>query len=239
MKRTSLLSAAAIAALLASSSVWAGPFADFETQVRSTYAGYRVALFQTNKNDKAATLDALKGLTAQWSALTQKWSASPPPQYADDAKYPDTLKSVAAVIAQATAEADKGELAKSHETLEKIRDDLAALRERNGVVVFSDRMNAYHTKMEGVLGEGYDGFSAAGLGRLREDAAILAYLYSDIAARPPADAAGKPDYAQALGAMKASIDALQAAARAGDADAAKKAVGGLKGPYSLLFLKFG
>ena len=233
------LTAAAMAVLLsASAPAFAGPVADFEAQARAVYANYRAALFQTNKNDKAATLDALKALSGGWSALATKWSAAPP-QYGDDPAYAGTLKSVASIIDTATSEANAGNLAHSHETLEKIRDELGALRSRNGVTIFSDRMNAYHAKMEGVLGDKYDAFSVAGLGKLREDAAVLAYLYDDLAAKPPADGAGKPDYAQALAAVKASIDAVLTAARAGDATAAKKAVDGLKGPYSMLFLKFG
>lgn len=239
MKRTSILAAALLASSLLSTAAWAGPFNDFEAQARTAYAGYRAALFQTNKNDKAATEEALNGLSTKWTALIAQWGKAPPPQYVDDAKFVGTLDSVSKIIDTAKAETAKNELAKAHETLEKIRDELAALRERNGVIVFSDRMNAYHSKMEEVLAKNYNGFDAAGLAALREDAAVLAYLYTDIAARPPADGVGKDDFKQALGAFKNSVDAVVAASRGTDAAAAKKAVDSLKGPYSMLFLKFG
>ncbi len=239
MTRKSLFLATALGASLFSTIVWAGPFNDFETQVRAAYADYRGALFQTNKNDKPATEAALSALTAKWAALASKWSRQAPPQYVDDPAFPQSLANVGTIINNATTEATKGELAKAHEVLEGIRDELGKLRERNGVIVFSDRMNAYHAKMEDVLGRDYSGFDAKGMGLLREDAAVLAYLYADIAAKPPTDANGKPDFAQALGAMKNTVDALVSASRGSDAAAAKKAVDSLKGPYSMLFLKFG
>ncbi len=239
MKRAYLFAATMLATTLLSAPAWAGPFSDFEAQARTAYAGYRAALFQTNKNDKAATEEALNGLSSKWSALIAQWGKAPPPQYVDDAKFTGTLDSVTKIIDAAKAEAAKNELAKAHETLEKIRDELSALRERNGVVIFSDRMNAYHAKMEDVLAKNYTGFDASGLSTLREDAAVLAYLFAEIAAKPPADGVGKDDFRQALGALKNSVEALVAASRGNDAAAAKKAVDGLKGPYSMLFLKFG
>ena len=106
------------------------------------------------------------------------------------------------------------------------------------MIGFSDRMNAYHAKMEQILGKTYGGFDAAGFGELREDAAVLAHLAADIAAHPAAeaeDAAYKP----LLQALETSSSDLVNAARSGDVEAAKKAVGSLKVPYSKFFLKFG
>ena len=99
-------------------------------------------------------------------------------------------------------------------------------------------MNAYHAKMEDVLGKDYSGFDAAGLGALSEDAAVLAWLAADIKAHPPAEAAD-PAYGKLLDGMTDSVTALANAARSGDAAAAKSALGNLKAPYSKLFLKFG
>jgi len=52
---------------------------------------------------------------------------------------------------QSQATADAGRLADAHERLEAVRDLLAALWQRNQVVVLSDHMNAYHEAMETVL----------------------------------------------------------------------------------------
>ena len=99
-------------------------------------------------------------------------------------------------------------------------------------------MNAYHAQMERILGDGYDGLDPAEMGKLREDAAVLAYLAGDIAAHPPAEAVN-PAYQTLLDGMTASVSALVDAVRADDAAAARQAIMGLKQPYAKLFLKFG
>lgn len=217
--------------------VQAGPVADFETALRQAYGDYRVALFATNSGDAAKSQGAIDGFKAKWTALAEA-NTTPPPQYADDPDYRATLERVGEILGEAGAQAGEGRLAEAHETLEAIRDEIGALHERNGVVGFSDRMNAYHARMEEILARDYGGFDAAGVGMLREDAAVLAYLAAQIADHPPAEASD-PAYGPLLSAMRDSATALVEAARNGTPDAAAKAVAGLKVPYSKLFLKFG
>ncbi|MEQ8696814.1 MAG: hypothetical protein RLT05_09690 [Bauldia litoralis] len=216
----------------------AGPVGDFEGNLRAAYADYRSALFFTNTSDPDKASSAIDGFQEKWSALAND-NAGAPPQYADDPDYAATLAAVAGIADTAAGEVAAGKLGEAHETLEAIRDQIGHLHERNGIVTFSDRMNAYHAEMERVLGSDYGTFDAEALGRLREDAAILAYLADDIVAHPPAGAPADPAFVAALKPFEASVMALRQAARSGDAAAARKAVGGLKGPYSKLFLKFG
>ena len=217
----------------------AGPFADFERDLAGAYAPYRTALFQTNQKDKAATEQALANFEARWSGLMKAYRQTPPPQYADDVKWPDTIAAIERVLAKAKGETGKGDLVAAHETLEAIRDELGALRRRNGVVVFSDRMDAYHEKMEETLLAKYNGFDAAGLAQARDNAAVLAYLAGQIERHTPASYKADQAYKEGLAAMIASIKALQDAARADDKPALEKAVKGLKAPYSKVFLRFG
>lgn len=217
----------------------AGPIADFEGQLRDAYASYRGALFQTNQKNKQATEAALATFSQKWTAIIGRWAKAPPPQYADDASFEQVLSEVAGIVKTAGVETDVGKLAEAHQTLEKIRDLLSGLRQRNGVVTFSDRMNAYHEKMEGMLDKKYDAFSAPGLAELREDAAVLAHLVYEIAANPLAGSSSNAEYDAAFKALKGSVEAVLAAARTGDAAAAKVALQGLKKPYSQMFLKFG
>lgn len=227
-----------IAGLAAPMTAFAGPFADFERDLRDAYGQYRTALFQSNQGNAEATTKAIRSLSEKWTALEAAWGKTPPPQYADDAAYAGTLSSVQAVIEKASQQVAGGDLAKVHETLEALRAEVAGLHDRNGIVSFSDRMNAYHARMELVLGRYLAAQPDGGLAVLGEDAAVLAYLVADIAAHPAPEAAD-PAYAPALEAVTKSVQALQDAVHAGDAAAAKAAVGGLKVPYSKLFAKFG
>ena len=236
LTRRYILSLAA-AVPLASLSLQAGPFQDFESEVRMAYADYRAALFRTNTNDRAASEAAIDRTSAKWKALTSKWSASPPPQYVEDKQFGATMGKVLEILNEARVQVGKGHLAEAHETLEKIRDELAALRRRNGVIVFSDHMNAYHEQMEKVLLGKYDDFSAGGVMALRGDVAVLAYLLQEIVANPPADR--DANYGPALDAVRKSVQALNEAAAKGEADAIKAAIKTLKQPYARLFLSYG
>ena len=224
-------------ALLAQTAL-AGDFTAFEGALRSAYGDYRAALVQTSLGNAEATSKALTGFQTKWLELAATWRETPPPQYADDAGYAATLAEVSALLDEAQTIAAAGDLAKAHLTLEGVREALGALHIRNGLFTFSDRMNAYHTKMEEVLGKDYLGFSPAGIATLREDAAVLAALAQTVQDHPAPEAAVEP-YAMLVKGFLASIEALQQAARAGDAAAAKAAIGGLKPAYAKLFAKFG
>lgn len=234
-RRHALLLAAALA--LPSLPAIAGPVQDFERELRAAYADYRAALFRTNANDKAASEAAIDRMGGKWQALTAKWSATPPPQYADDKGFKGTLAKVADILGEARKEAVSGKLAEAHETLEKIRDELGALRRRNGVVVFSDRMNAYHEQMEKILLGKYDGFDARGVAALRDDTAVLAFFLQEIVVNPPADRDG--NYETALAAVRKSVEDLRQAVVTGDVTNIKAAIKTLKQPYARLFLNYG
>lgn len=234
--KTSAISLAALALAFASPAA-AGPMQDFETELRQVYADYRTALFATNSADNAVTIKSLTSLTDKWSSLTRKWGAAAPPQYAEDPGFRKTLETVAAVTSQARGEADAGKLAAAHETLEKIRDELSDLRRRNGVIVFSDHMNAYHAQMEKILLGPIAAQDEKAQMALREETAVLAYLFAAVAANPPADK--DAGFEPALKAVGDSIANLRKALESKTPAAIKAAIKALKPPYSRLFLKYG
>jgi hypothetical protein len=232
--------ATAVAALLPMpAAAFAGPFADFEKALLSAYAPYRAALIQTNQKDKAGTEKSLQAFAAQWRALMTTYRAAPPPQYADDPKWPETVAAIEATIAEATAQTVRGDLAKAHDTLEAVRDKLGELRARNNVVVFSDRMDAYHEKMEQTLAGRYDGFGTAGLDSVRENAAVLAHLAEQLERHAPPAYRSDAAFKEGLAALVASVKALQSAMREGDKAGLEKALKGLKPPYAKMFVRFG
>lgn len=226
-----------ITSLLAPSYSIAGPVLDSETQLRAAYADYRAALFQSSAGNGEATTGALDSLDEKWEALAQQWAASPPPQYADDGKLAETLTRVDQMIEAAKEEAANGDLAKVHEALEAIRGEVGDLHGRNGIIGFSDRMNAYHAEMEKVLEAAAEG-KVSDPALMRDAAAVLVYLAADVAAHPAPEAAD-PAYAPLVDAMTKSAQALHDAVAAGDAAAMKSAISALKPAYAKLFVKFG
>jgi len=230
-------SIALAAGLFCTGPVMAGPVSDFEVSMRDAYADYRSALFLTNSGKVGAAIQALDAFMRKWSVLTAA-DATPPPQYADDTGFRQTLDAVAAAVAKARTEAQGNSLSKAHETLEGVRNQISNLHERNGIIGFSDRMNAYHAEMEAILGTDYAALGTDGMGRLREDAAVLSYLAAAVAAHPPPESVN-PSYKPLLDGLLASAAALRDAARTGDIAAARPAIGALKPAYSRFFLMFG
>ena len=231
------LTAMPLALFVLCASALAGPMADFETGFRDIYASYRKALFATNSGDAEKSRRAIGDFASRWRDLVDKNASTPPPHYEDDPEWGSTLAGVSEAVGRASQLAEEGKLAQSHEVLEHIRDAIGDLHGRNGIETFSDRMNAYHAKMEQVIGMPAD--DENGRQRIVEQAAVLAYLADDMLQAPPAEALGNAEFGALAGAVKASVAALQTAARNGDTGAIKAAVSGLKMPYSKLFLKFG
>lgn len=218
--------------------VAASPFTEAEAQLRGAYGAYRAALFLSNQGKGPETLSALEKFNAAWDGLAAGWGQTPPPQYADDAGLPLTFQTVDGLIESATAQATAGDLAAAHETLEAVRDEVAALHARNGLIGFSDRMNDYHAAMEKVLTTEYSVSGAGAAAQLLADARLLDYLATQILTHP-APEADAAEYAPLMAGFVASVEAFLAAAEAGDVAATLAARGGLKPAYSKLFAKFG
>ncbi|WP_425101749.1 hypothetical protein [Tropicibacter sp. S64] len=234
----SLLSLTTALALLGTVSL-AGPVADFEAQFRDAYGTYRAVLFGTNAGKAEESAKAIGKLQDQFTTLMTEYREVPPPQYEADPAWFLTLDKAAETIETAKAEIGEGRLPEAHETLEAFRDTIGDLHVRNGVLTFSDRMNAYHAEMEHLLAVDVSALDTTGIGEIRERAAVLSYLANDLLAHPPSEAAGCDEYASLSKAFGGSVDTLLTAVRSGDVEAVKGAVGGLKVPYSKLFLKFG
>ncbi|WP_444454858.1 hypothetical protein ACTTAI_05795 [Rhodobacter capsulatus] len=230
------IKAAAAVVMLSTGAAMAGPVSDFEAVLRGAYAPYRTALFATNMNAPDKALAALEAFHDGWGKVID--TASGAPQYADDKGLVQTLAAVSAKAEIAGAAVRAGQMAQAHEALEGIRDDIGALHERNGMIGFSDRMNAYHAAMEAVLAVPSEALDAVGMEGMREQAGVLAYLAADIAAHPAPEAAA-PEYAPLHAAFQASVAGFVEAVRSGDPGAVTKAIGALKAPYSKFFVAFG
>ena len=236
MKLTS--SVIALAAGVLAFPAFAGPVADAEAALRQAYGSYRAALFLSNQNKGPETAQALMKFDAAWDGLSASWQAAPPPQYADDAGLSVTFGAVNSLVEMASAQVESGDLAAAHATLEEVRDEIGALHTRNGLIGFSDRMNAYHAAMEEVLATDYAALGDAAPAHLMADATLLDYLAAQIVAHP-APEADDPAYVQLVAGFGASVAAFKEAADAGDVAAGIAAQGQLKVPYSKLFAKFG
>ena len=236
MRLKLMIALAALIALVAAP-VSAGPFRAAEDDMRDAYAIYRAALFRTNQNDAAASRETIAAFRAKWEALSAAWVRQAPPQYSDDPALGTTLTEVAATAEEAAKLEDAARIPASHEMLDRIRDQIAALRMRNGVYSFSDPVNLYHEQLEKIVTGTYDGLNAAGLAALREDIAVLEHLATELAKPGPWNRPAAVD--AALPPIRASIAAIRAAMAGSDRDALRNAIKALKPPFARMFLQFG
>jgi len=208
--------------------------------INQAYAPYRVALFRTNSQAQAESEQAMAQARQAWQAILDRFAAQPPIPYDRDPEFRASLNAVVKVYEQAAGEVGQGKLVQAHETLEQARDIMAELRRRNGVVVFSDHMNAYHTEMEHVLQQGTAMTSSPqAMLTLVQRVGVLEYLAQRLRSEAPKALLGDAEFDAALHALETSVAALQRAAMNQDVTAAREALGRLKGPYSRMFLKFG
>lgn len=208
--------------------------------MQSAYAPYRAALFRTNGKSQADAQQAMAQAQQAWNGIAERFAVKPPAPYDRDLEFASTLSKVSAVYDKATGEINVGKLPEAHETLEAVRDLMAGLRQRNGVVVFSDPMNAYHAEMEHLLIEGPKILAGPqGLQLVTAQAGVLEYLAKQLRAQAPATLLQSAEFSALLKDVEDSVQNVKKAAIGQDVTAIKDAMSKVKAPYSKLFLKFG
>lgn len=219
------------------SALAADPVTDAMT---AAYAPYRVALFRTNSKAQLESEQAIMKTSQAWQGLMAQYAKAPPAPYNLDNSFAKTLSDVSDVYAKASSEIQEKKLVEAHETLEKARDLMAEMRRRNGVIVFSDHMNAYHSEMEHMLGDGPKwAAEPQGAMLVMEKLGTMEYLAARLRSEAPATLTVDPAFAPALQAVEKSLAALREAVMAQDVAKIREALSKIKGPYSQFFLKFG
>lgn len=208
--------------------------------IQSAYGPYRAALFRTNGKSQPEAQLAIMQAQQAWASVTQRFATQSPAPYDRDTKFGGTLAQVSVVYEKAAAEIRDNKLPEAHETLEAARDLLADLRRRNGVVVFSDHMNAYHAEMEHLLIEGPKLLAGPqGLQQVMAQVGTLDYLVRQLRVQAPSSLAANAEFDGLLKDVEGSVKAVRAAVLSQDPAAVKDSMDKVKAPYSKLFLKFG
>ncbi len=208
--------------------------------INAAYPPYRAALFRTNTQAQAEAKQALQQARASWQAVIEGHGKHPPAPYDRDPQVLATLTEVTRVYERADAQVQAGQLAEAHETLEGARGLMAELRRRNGVVTYSDHMNAFHAEMEHTLAEGKTlDTSPQRLLPLMGRVGVLDYLARRLRSEAPPTLAADPAFAAALQAVEQSVQALRDALLTQEPARIRPALEQLKKPYAQMFLRFG
>ena len=228
--------------------LWAGTqggetssFLQFQQDVNDAYASYRMALIQTNKKNQTKSLESAVNFQQQWLAITEKYGAAPPEVYSADPQWYSTLIRIGDIAALSIREILSEKLSSAHDTLEAIRDQLGALRQRNQVGTFSDHVNNYHEAMESLLHlelKPYD-IDDKGLLIIREELAVLDYLAGKMKENAPAEYLKNDDFKKAMNNVLGSLKKLRQAVDEKNPDQVVQAIKELKPAYAKVFVKFG
>jgi hypothetical protein len=216
-------------------------FLQFQEDVNKAYASYRMALLQTNKKNQTKSLESALSFQQQWLTITEKHGGEPPEVYAADPQWYSTLIKIGDITALSIREILSEKLSAAHDTLEAIRDELGALRQRNQVIIFSDHVNDYHEAMESLLHlelKPYD-IDDKGLLIIREELAVLDYLADKMKENAPAEYLKKEKFDQAMKGIFSSLKKLRQAVDEKNPDKVVRAVKELKPAYAKVFVKFG
>jgi hypothetical protein len=215
--------------------------ADPVTEMMQTAnAPYRMALYKTNGKVQEEAQQAVQQAQAAWGKLASQFAAKPAAPYDRDAGFAASVMEVNQVYEQAVQQVNAGQLAQAHHTLERVRDVMADMRQRNGVVVYSDHMNAYHAQMEMIVVHGAETLAQPkGMLLMTGQVGALGYLVKQLGLQAPASLKKNDEFNGLLKAVEQSVSTLDAAVMNQDMAAAKEAASKLKGPYSKLFAKFG
>jgi hypothetical protein len=232
--------APAVAMLLALASGASNASDAFTDALQIAYGPYRAALFATNQKSVPDAQAAVEKALSAWQSLMAQVGSSVPAPYDRDTAFAQSLQRVNAIFGTAGQQVKSGALPQAHDTLEEVRDVVAELRHRNGVVVYSDHMNAYHAHMEHLLGRA-DKLPAAQADwmAMAAQVGVLEYLAEKLDSQAPAALKSQPEFVSLLQAVRKTSQSLQQAVQRQDSVQTRDALGQLKGPYSRLFLKFG
>ncbi len=232
-----LTAALVLSGVFAGTALAADPLTD---AVQAAYAPYRAALYLTNGKDAAEAATAVSRARQAWTDVATRFASAVPAPYQGDTLWPSTLTQVGAAYDKAASQVQAGQLAPAHETLEQVRDLLAGLRQRNGVVVYSDHMNAYHEEMEHVVVEGRKQLGdAAAAQALLARVGALDYLARRLRTQAPETLTRDAEFTALQAKVEESVATLKQALIKQDLPAAREAVGKVKGPYSRLFRQYG
>lgn len=126
----------------------AGETADFLAASAEAYGPYRGAVSYLRTGNHGLAALALDEMAVRWQALCDRFRERPPAEFAADPAWRDSLDEITRRIEQARARLEAGDPKGTASVLGPIRAELGDLRRRNGIVTFSDRVDALSAAME-------------------------------------------------------------------------------------------
>jgi hypothetical protein len=226
---------AALVAMVGAGPAAAGETAEFDAALADAWGHYRAALTQAGR-DGGGAKGQLAAFLDSWQRLQGRWATTPPPQFAEEAEWKETLNAVADIAGRALAEFDRKAPDDAQETLSEIKAVLADLRRRNNVTAFADVMNDFAETLDEAIAA--ETPSAKSQRARRDQLAVLRWLADRIQKNAPRAVQETPDFAKMSENLVANIERARTLAE-GKPDMLDRALAAIRASYEKLFLKFG
>lgn len=214
---------------------------EFDAAMERAYSSFRSAYWYTRTGNFGVATMEMMSFAHAWEVLRRKYEAAPPEAYVGDERWAETLADVAAINDEALEQVGAGSGSDGQQTLTRLRQALADLRARNGVVTFSDFVNGYdaviqrlsaYRDWDKVLSDD-DWRQMATLGDDAGDA------IDALAGNAPERLAGDPDFLRTVQENRDALGRFREHLANRDDRGAKGSIRDLRSAYGLLFLKYG
>lgn len=219
-----------------------GRLDDFLAAKQSAYRYYRSAWFylRTGNVDLAAL--ELSVFVEGWDEIRSRFAAMPPGAFAHDPLWREDLAEIATLAAAGMAALEAADPEAAKASLAPIPRALADLRARNGVVTFSDAVDALTQAMENLWRyrhETADFDDAATRTELSTGTERLRTAFARVRDDAPDEVAFDDRFLRLVSDSDAAVDRLEAAVAARDRTALVNALRELRSFERLLWLNFG
>jgi len=128
----------------------AAPVHEFHEAVADANASYREASFYLRTGNPMVASFGLQDMNDKWSAIIKRFAKSPPGIYAADTSWESSLIEIDKRIQDGIAATEAGDLKSAQKNIVPVREILSSLRARNGVFLFSDRVDRANAAMEAI-----------------------------------------------------------------------------------------
>jgi hypothetical protein len=216
--------------------------AEFLEASAEAYAPYRGAMSYLHTGNAGLAALALDAMAARWAGLCDRFRDQPPAAFAKDPAWRASLDAVTDRIEIAGAKLEAGDAAGAATTLAPIRAALGELRRRNGVVTFSDRIDAFSAAMETMWvyrRNPPDMADPPTIAALAEQARTLRRALVDVAADPPAKIADDLQFLRLIDGALGSAATIDRAIEARDQALLIGALREIRSSEQLLWMNFG
>jgi hypothetical protein len=220
----------------------AGQLAAFNAAVAEAYAPYRgaVSYLRTGNLDLAAL--ELEVASARWSAVVERFAEAPPDAFADDPAWRATLEDLGERFNKSIQAIDAGDPETARGLLAPVRGTLGALRRRNNVTVFSDRIDEITAAMDRLWRfrkDPPDFAEAASLRELQSATAVLGYLLARCGREAPAQLHEREDFTRLVEGAQTAVERLWLAVEGKDEALLINTLREMRSFDRMLFLRFG